>query len=157
MEINRNKEELDITMKYKISKRKVNNKKGLSYQYTVRVPPLLVPLFNIQEYETIEDINPNCLWVYTYENKFYVTEADNYYNYGNHETNMKLKDSITYNSVFIQVNKTQNKGYQYTLPLRMFKDYLKPHEKQYIKYTLHTAKEDIVYNKGLVEMTIVTE
>ena len=76
---------------------------------------------------------------------------------GNHKINMKIKDSTLYNSLFMQVNKTQNTGYQYTLPLKMFKEYMKPHENQYIQYTIHTGKEDINYNKGLVELTVITE
>lgn len=156
MEINRNKEELNIIMKYKISKRKVNNKKGTGYQYIVRLPPFLVSFFNITDYKATEE-NPNCLCFYEYENKFYITEAKKYMEEGNHKINMKIKDSTLYNSLFMQVNKTQNTGYQYTLPLKMFKEYMKPHENQYIQYTIHTGKEDINYNKGLVELTVITE
>ncbi len=155
MELIRTPEEIRISLKYKISKRKVNNKSGVSYQYLVRVPPLLCSFFNFTDYK---EYNPNSLCFYEYENKFFIVDPESYINIGNSKINMKIKDNSVYRAEFMAVNKVpNNKGFQVTLPLTMFKQYLNPYETQYIKYTLHTGKEDIAYNKGLCEIEIIKQ
>lgn len=159
MKISRTPEEVTIQTKYKISKRKVHNKQGVSYQYFVRVPPLLISFFNFSDY-TKGGYNPNSIVIYEYENRFYLVDSETFYNIGNTNStiNMKIKDSVRYTANLIQVNKVpNNNGFQFTLPLKQFKPLLNPHENQYLLYTLHTGKEDIAYIKGLCEIEIITE
>lgn len=93
------------------------------------------------------------------DNPYYAPKPELVEYCNNNPINYKIYDKIRYEHQYTTtVYKLKNSNnYRVTLPNKLFKHYINPYKNNYIIFTINTQNEDLLYNKGTVNYTVVQE